>query len=409
MPDTIELQQESTNQRGFYAPRFELRIEGAGLPGDVLRDVTQVTYKESTTEIDSFELTVNNWDAALNDFKYVGAETNETLKAETDIGKRHRLFEPCNKVVKLSMGYLDELRVMMLGNFTTMEPNFPSSGGPTLTVRGLNVLHELRRKRYSYSWEQKRDSEIALAIADLRDRETGRKRFPIPIVTDPSVLRDEPQLNYIAQKNQFDIDFLLARARARSYVVFIQERDENVRGSQRRLYFGPSEGGRIPGLRDDIYKLEWGKSLIDFKPTLTTANQFKSVRVNGWNRARRQPISVTVTLDDRELNRNQDLYEMLKVCDPREEDIVDVPVFSEQQARRLAIARLKDRQREMVKASGTTIGLPALRAGKQVVLDKVGARFNGTYFVTETTHTIGNGGYTTSFNARRENDTKPRS
>ena len=32
----------------------------------------------------------------------------------------------------------------------------------------------------------------------------------------------------------------------------------------------------------------------------------------------------------------------------------------------------------------------------------LGSRFSGTYFVTDTTHTIGAGGYTTRFSARRE-------
>ena len=44
------------------------------------------------------------------------------------------------------MGYENNLTLMMKGNLTTMEPTFPSSGGPTLTVRGLNVLHKLRTK-----------------------------------------------------------------------------------------------------------------------------------------------------------------------------------------------------------------------------------------------------------------------
>ena len=40
------------------------------------------------------------------------------------------------------MGYLGDLRVMLKGTFTTMEPNFPQSGAPTLAVRGLNALHQ---------------------------------------------------------------------------------------------------------------------------------------------------------------------------------------------------------------------------------------------------------------------------
>ena len=32
----------------------------------------------------------------------------------------------------------------------------------------------------------------------------------------------------------------------------------------------------------------------------------------------------------------------------------------------------------------------------------LGARFSGTYFVTDSTHTINDSGYITKFNARRE-------
>lgn len=407
--EPVTLAQESVDRGGFYVPVFEIKIEGVGLPDDVLRDVTQLTYKDNIKELDSFELTVNNWNPATNSFKYIGSETAETLKSEP----LYRLFEPCNKEVLVSMGYGDYLRVMLTGTFTTMEPNFPSGGAPTLTVRGLNVLHQLRRKQYTYAWEEKTDSEIAKDIATLKDKETKKNRFPMPVETDPNV--QEPKLTYLAQKNQHDIDFLLARARARGYVVFIIEADPEVAGSERRLYFGPSESVarlfpgsanvvRGGGLRDVTFELEWGRSLIDFKPTLTTANQIKSVTVNGWDRKKKEKISETVTLDDPKLNRNEDLYELLQKCDPREECVVDWPVFTKDEAKKRALAILNDRQKEMVKATGTTVGLPDLRAGKLIQLKGMGSRFSGTYFVTDTTHTIGPSGYTTKFGARREDD-----
>lgn len=401
----VPLEVESILQQGFYVPQFEVRIEGAGLPRDVLRDVIQLTYKDNIQEIDSFELTVNNWDPATNDFKYIGSETEETLNGSGPESIRYKLFEPCNKEVEIRMGYTDELRVMLKGNFTTMEPNFPSGAASTLTVRGLNVLHRLRRKQYTSYWgaqvEQRysKDSQIAKAIADLKDN--GQKRFPIPVDTDPEALQDEPVIPYLIQHNQYDIDFLFKRARARGYVVFIQERDQSVPGSQDRLYFGPSQG-RAPGLRQVTFQLEWGKSLVDFKPTLTTANQVKSVTVNGWDRKAKRAINVTVSVDDPKLNRNRDLRELLKKCDPREEVVVDEPVFTQEQARNRAMAILMDRQKEMVKASGTTVGLPDLRAGQLVIIQGIGSRLSGTYFVTDTTHTIGDSGYTTRFNARRE-------
>jgi phage protein D len=158
----------------------------------------------------------------------------------------------------------------------------------------------------------------------------------------------------------------------------------------------------MPGLREVTFRLEWGKSLIDLKPTLTTANQVKSVTVNGWNRNTRRPISAAVDLQDPKLTKNRDLYTLLTQCDPREEIVVDEPVFTEGEARRRAMAILMDRQKEMVKATATTVGLPDLRAGQRVQIEGLGSRFSGTYFITDTTHTINDSGYLTRFNARRE-------
>lgn len=395
----VTLGQESQNQRGFYVPQFVVKIQDAGLPRDVLRDVIQVTYSDNLKEVDSFELIVNNWDTTTRRFKYVGSETAADLAHETPKTVRYHLFDPGNKQVTLELGYLDELQVMTVGNFTTLEPSFPSSGGPTLTVRGLNVLHQLRRKQYTYSWSGKTDSEIAGNIATLTDKTTGQKRFPIPIVTDDNAKDQEPTIDYIAQDNQYDIDFLFQRARVRGYVVVVQQSDTSASG--RQLYFGPSQNS---GARDVTFQLEWGKSLVEFHPTLTTANQVKSVTVHGWNRNTKKPIVETATLDDPRLNRNKDLYALLQKNDPREEIVVNEPVFTTKQAKDRAFSILSDRQKQMVKASLTTVGLPDLRAGRQVLIKGVGARFSGLYFVTDTTHTIGNNGYLTKFNARREDD-----
>lgn len=395
----VTLAQESRKQQGFYVPQFQVKIEGVGLPRDVLRDVTQLTYSDNIKEIDRFELTVNNFDPSKNTFKYVGSETKQSLEGGTPESLRYRLFEPCRKEVEIRMGYVGDLVLMMRGNFTTMEPNFPSSGPPTLTVRGLNVLHQLRRKQYTSSWVDKTDSKIAKDIANLRDRKTNEKRFPMPIKTDPNA--KEERIAMVTQNNQYDIDFLLSRARQRGYVVYVRE---GTKGPE--LYFGPSQSKTQQGSGEATLELERGKSIIDFKPTLTTANQVKSVTVKGWNRRKREPISETVNLDKSEFKLNCDLFELITDCQKREEVVVEEPVFTIKQASQRAQDILMERQKEMVKASVTTIGLPALRAGQQVRIVGVGSRFSGTYFVTDTTHSISDSGYTTRFNARREEPCK---
>ena len=94
------------------------------------------------------------------------------------------------------MGYAGDLRLMLKGTFTTLEPTFTIGGAPTLAVRGLNALHQLRRKQYSHTWNDKRDSEIAKDIATLVDKDLGKnhKRFPVPVVIDPQALAREETL-----------------------------------------------------------------------------------------------------------------------------------------------------------------------------------------------------------------------
>jgi phage protein D len=403
--ELVTLAQESAQQNGFYVPQFEVKIQGVGLPHDVLRDVIQINYHDNIKEIDGFEITVNNWDSLTRQFKYVGAETQADLDGSTADSERYRLFDPCNKQVEVWMGYAGDLRLMLKGSFTTLEPSF-NAGAPTLNVRGLNALHQLRRKQYSTTWNDKRDSEIARNIATLTDSTMGSnaKRFPMPLVIDSNAQGREEAIPYVAQSNQYDIDFLLARALRLGYVVYIREGDPSASDTdqqQQHVYFGPSDG-RGPGTRDVTFRLRWGASLTEFKPTLTTARQVRSVTVNGWDRTRKKAITVKASLSDRDLNVNTDMHKLIGACDPREEIVVDKPVHTEREAKQIAQAILKDRVKEIVKASATCVGLPDLRAGRKVVIEGLGERFNGSYFVTDSTHTINDSGYITKFNARRE-------
>src|SRR6476620_4420910 len=136
----VTLREESERQNGFYTPQFQVKIDHSGLPQDVVRDVLQITYTDNIKEIDRFEIIVNNWDPSRRRFKYLepDRDPNHPSPPSAADTQRYELFEPCNKVVKVHTGYLKDPQLMMTGNFTTLEPTFPASGGPTLTVRGLN-------------------------------------------------------------------------------------------------------------------------------------------------------------------------------------------------------------------------------------------------------------------------------
>ncbi len=355
----------------FYVPNFEVKLRNQPLSKSVVRDVLQASYKDNIKDVDSFEITINNWDADKRDFKYA----DETL------------FDPGNEL-ELSMGYFGNgaMRSMITGQITSLRPTFPQSGQPTLVISGLNLLHKFRDKQESHAYEQLTDSQIAKQIAG---------RLGVQIRTDANAERQEETYKYLFQDNQYDIVYLMERARRLGYDLFVEES-----GGNSQLYFGPSVN-----ISQVTYKLDYGKSLIQFQPNLSTANQVAKVTVRGWDEVAKQKIEATVERSEiatKGVGEEGGQAQIDRSFADREEVITDKPVATEEEARTLARETLEDISKDMIKGNGATVGLPDLRAGGVIEIGGLGKRFSGRYFITATTHTIGNGGYTTQFECRRE-------
>ena len=381
----------------FYIPYFEIKVRGNPMPRNVVRDVIDVSYEDSIEKVDAFTLTVNNWDADTRDFKYVGMETRPP--AGSDAARFAAMFEPGTEL-QLWMGYRDNLRLMMTGFITTMEPDFPESGAPKLVVRGLNVLDRFRQKQFTWSWpeagkETTRDSEIALDLARAPDDQGQRPGLGIEVRVDREAMDREPAIPYVLMNNQYPIVFLMERARRLGYTIFVGEEIHNGQ-PQRYLYFGPTQQ-----LRNVTYQVAWGRSLVSFRPTLRTTNQVHEVTVCGWDRRTKKAIQETVKLEEAAPNLNPDLQAVARAAG-RKEVVTDLPVQTPEEAKARARDILLNQIKEMVEGAGATVGLPDLRAGRMIEIAGCGYRFNGRYFVTETLHTINESGYRTTFKARRE-------
>ncbi|MBZ0120149.1 MAG: hypothetical protein K8H88_24380, partial [Sandaracinaceae bacterium] len=242
---------------GFYVPAFEVYLGDRPVPDAIVRDVLDVSYHDSVDDIDGFELTLNNWDPDRFTFRYVGAP-----------GTDESPFEPGQKVT-LRLGYQAHLVQMLVGEITTLAPDFPEGGRPTLKIGGLNELHGFRREQHTWRFEEMRDSEIARWIGGRPVRRAS-PGLGFEVVA-PNEANEDPE--NVEMHNEHDIVFLLRRARARGYTLAVRQRRE-----QRYLYFGPPEhdregaADRSPPQRAQ-YELAWGSGLRSFKPELTTANQ----------------------------------------------------------------------------------------------------------------------------------------
>jgi Bacteriophage probable baseplate hub protein len=380
----------------FYVPAFVVKV-GEKQDLTEANDVLSITYTDSLTEIDSFDMTVSNWDPDTRQFKYSDKST----------------FNPW-KNVELRMGYLgsgkkkDELQRMLIGEITTLAPSFPASGGPTLTVRGLNLIHRFRLEQETHAFLKQNsagkngwtDTEIAEFLVK-RIAEKIRKTSPaLKLELAPADIKAnkarEEKLRYpfLLMNNQYPIVFLMERARRIGYELTM----DYIKGQHQVIFhFRPtSEVVRR------TYILEWGVSLISFQPTLRTAGQVSKVTVRGWSPKTKEPIVGTATRKDIKDEKVVD-PSAVGLNDPQtaQEVTVDLPISSKDEAKRQAKDILRKQATELITAKGKTIGVPDLRAGVKVQIKGLG-RFSGTYVITDTTHTIGDGGYTTDFGARME-------
>jgi phage protein D/phage baseplate assembly protein gpV len=334
----------------FYAPRFEVRLSGLTMSSDLTNQVLSVSYENTLDMADMFTLVLRNADNALTDSP---------------------LFA-LGKSVEIHMGYGDELRPMMLGEVTALQPSYPESGAPTLSITGYDKSHRMRhgqpdRPPFRYMT----DSLIAAQIA----LENGL----IPIV-DPS-----PLFHTQIPQTTSDMAFLKERARANFFDVYVH---------WDKLYF------RFPRPQTEAYVLEWGKSLSSFTPRLSSAGLAGLQVIRGYNEELAQTIVGFVTtaqlgLDNIIERLGSSALDLLAGLGRRlvRDENVDSPL----DAATIAKSVLQELLDGMYEGSGSCIGIPELRADQFVVVRGLGKRFSGSYRLKHVTHTMDGSGYRTSF------------
>ena len=382
----------------FYVPSFRLMIRGQDAEVQN-NDVMSVTYEDSLDKIDSFHLTVMNWDPESRTFKYSDAHT----------------FDP-GQEVELFMGYYvngnDNLQSMLIGRITTLSPNFPAAGGPTLTVTGVNLFDRFRTSQMTKPFVQSTDTQIAQTLVQKITQDLNQDASVMPklkLQIDPDDVTynqsNEDPIPYLLVNNQYPIVFLMERARRIGYELTL----EDVSAGLVTFGFGPTST-----VKDPTYVLEWGKTLISLQPNLQMTNQVSQVTVKGWNPSGKAKFEATITraqlaAKSPGIVNPSDLGVQDSGMAQKQEIVVDRPIQSQAEANDLAQKTLLQIGQTLVEAKGKTIGLPDLRAGVKVQIKGLGARFSGppggtpfSYLITSTTHTIGESGYTTDFSARME-------
>ncbi|HTV73863.1 MAG TPA: contractile injection system protein, VgrG/Pvc8 family [Candidatus Acidoferrales bacterium] len=361
----------------FYAPAFSLKIRSAEFPEVVARDVISVTYKDSIDELDTVDLVLNNWDDTST------APTN-FIYAVDDYAPYADLFTfDQNTFYDVAMGYQNVGLVTMLnGTLKSLEPHYPAGGAPSLSVRLVNRLELLKDQQKTKTWTNVSTADIAQAIA--RDHN-------LQIVVSTHKNDDDQPQPYVLQQNQYDFVFLMQRARRIGYQIWLQD--------PQTLYFGPSTPGDGGGTI--TYKLGFHTSMMDFSPQFSMSDQVGTVKVTARDQTSKSTFSGQATRADVGLNPDLEQFVTATIAQ-KVKSVSNQPLHCNGLAQQLAREIMRNLMEKMLTATVNCPGLPAIRAGTMIEIDNVGSRFSGPYFVTSSTHTIDDGGYRTSFTARRE-------
>jgi len=350
----------------FYVPSYQIKVNGKDLLRELFLEIVSVQVDNPLNGADRFTFTVNSG----FDFE------NREFRLTRDFPLLFDLFAFGN-AVEISLGYQNnqELPLLLRGKITAVQTSFPSGGLPQITVSGYDLTYCMTKGKKSRNWSDRTDSYIVSQIA----REYGLT----PKVEDTVVKNAKTE-----QSQESDAQFLERLRERNDWELYAYDQD---------LIFRAPANDEVA-----VISLEWGGGLLSFSPELNIAEQITKVEVRGWDVNTGKEIVGTAGTgeeDGRDSGRRSGGEVLKSVC--REGEMkVRKPVFSQQQAKRTAESILKKRAELFVQGSGDSIGLPEIRAGKNIELLGLGKPFNKTYYVEQSTHTISTSGYRTTFKVK---------
>lgn len=415
----------------YYAPSFDLRINGQAIPPELRAAISSVSYQTGLEGADRVELSVANQNLTWLDHPLLALDN----QLELAIG-----YEP------------DPLERVFVGEIVSQEASFPSNGLPALSIAAQDRMYRLQQGSKTRWFARPLPGVGNFPIPDYPGgvlEAVSRDYGLIPIV-DPQAAAvalvlsglqymsmqgsKSPSLQNLIRHQEGENDYQLLGRIAGDYGWdMLIDHGGPLAGYQ--LRFTSSMDHVVPDLT-----LTYGQSLTDFTPRISNVGQVVAVSVRVWQPENKTVYVVTVGWDwDREaLNisitpeeqgasnvspQQPDLAQQVEEAGTEEEaaaaqdqlqaaeqqevaqasgiELVDEPVTLAS-APRVIFSRLLPRLNERQTGSGSTMGNPRIKAGSVLLLQGLGKRFSGPYRVTSATHTIDSGGYHTSFEVRKE-------
>ena len=374
-----------------YAPEFRFTLNGSPLPPAMQACVSSISYEDGMEGADRVEITLANPNLEWLDHPLLAMDTP----------------------LHLSIGYApNPLEEVFVGEITGAEPAFPNGGMPTMKIVAHDFLERLTHgetERAFYIKTPLKSFPIPdVAVAAIVSGENALIPYPDPVGGVLSVLMSvaaylatDKRVSQAAipHQNSSDFEFLDGLAKANGWQAYI-DHTLDPHGYILRFQF------LIQDYKPSL-ELNWGSSLSEFSPKITTVGDIGGVSVRIWVASIKMEFILTAGWDFDRAALNFSIKPGIgNLAQYNDKDAkaktIDVGGTGFIEAPKKILSTLLPRLNNRITGSGSTIGTPKMRAGRVVDIEGIGSTFSGLWRLTSTTHSLDTSGYHTSFEARRE-------
>jgi phage protein D len=265
------------------------------------------------------------------------------------------------------------------GTIVGVEPIYRGDGENRVVIRAYGPLHLLLRGKKSRTFQKQSDAKIVQTIA-------GEYGLSPKCGTKVNITH-----NHVYQHNQTDLEFLRTRAARLGYSVWVE-------GTT--LHFDKPDTSASANIKFEMAKEAIaGHHLKSFAPRLSSSGIVKKVTVQGWDPEKKDKIIGEATAASSKLGSTDAaaaLGSPFKKEAMTKTFVVDHPIFSPEEAKAIAEAKLAELMLSYITGEAEAFGNPEYKPGVVVQItinpDKKDDRFNGSYLVTGCTHRFTTGG-----------------
>jgi phage protein D len=261
----------------------------------------------------------------------------------------------------------DQATSVFKGEVVGLEPVYKGGEKTIITIRAMNKLHRLLRKRKSITFTDKTDQQILNQVV-------GDAGLTLDWKHETSIT-----YKHVYQHNQTDLEFLRTRAARMGCHVWCV--DTTVYCKQPELQSGPIATLNVDQQADAI--------LHRLAPRLNSSAIVNKVTCKGWNPETKELITGDATVQGSKLGSQTSVAGSGSLGN-EETFTVDHPIWSTEEAKALAKARLQDASLSYITGEAEVAGNPVFDLGKvvKVVANamKGDDKFNGNYYLMGVTH-----------------------